>query len=413
MKSGDRNGPQYLIQSNKSLAPGNRAIAGSKGGLMKGQKKVPVPDDWLAAEIGKQGLVEKLKRLETTKASNETLLAFLGESNSPMKRYHKRISDCGTWLVLRHFHQVDESRVIKANFCRKNLLCATCAMRRSALQVRAFQKKFRFVMDQDSDLVPVLVTLTVKNGSDLGERFQLIDGGLSRLIKKRRNAIDNGRENTVLRHVLGGSGSYEFKRGSGSRLWHPHVHQIWLLRKGEFAFTMLQDKKRMVWVPVEFKNALSDEWKAMTDGSHQVDVRRIEVGNQKDQFGAICEAFKYALKLDDMTEEDKVHAAEVLQGRRLQRSFGNLHGVDINEDLVDDIEQVLALQPYVDLVYNYNKTGYVLVEKTDYGLLEIGQKTQKHPKKRQEGQKAAGFTQKQVDAWVDDFLSIQLEGVPF
>ena len=380
---------------------------------MKGQKKAPVPDDWLVAEFGEQGLVEKLKRLETTKVSNESLLAFLGESNSPMKRYHKRITDCGSWIVLRHFHQVDQARVIKANFCRKPLLCPTCAMRRSAQQVRYFEQKIRSLFAENPDMDAVLATFTVKNGPDLGERFDCCESSLSRMVKKRHDAISKGRENTVLRHVLGGAGSYEFKRGSGSDLWHPHFHAIFLLPKGQFAFTQVQKGKRMVWVPYELKNAITDEWKVMTGGSHQIDIRRIEMRNEKDRFGAICEAFKYALKLDDMTEEDKVHAAEVLQGRRLQRSFGNLHGVDINEDLVDDIEKVLSLQPYVDLVYHYNKTGYVLVETTDYGPMQTGQKTQKHSKKRQEGQKAAGFTQTQVDDWVDQFLSSQLEGVPF
>lgn len=369
---------------------------------MKGQKKAPVPDESLAAVFGKQGPERSLGRYKTARLSNESVLTNLAESKSSMTRFYEKIHDCGSWLVLRHYTLVDETRVIKANFCKKHLLCNLCALRRSALQVQAFEKKLRSVMNEDPDLVPVLVTLTVKNGNDLGERFRLIDGSLSRLIDKRRKALHHHRQNTILRHVLGGSGSYEFKRGSGSGLWHPHVHQIWLLRKGQFAFTLLQRKKRMVWVPVEFENALKDEWEAMTGGSFMIDVRRIELENDNDRFGAICEAFKYALKSNEMTAEDQIRAAEVLQGRRLQRAFGNLYGVEINEDLVDGVDHELALQPYVDYVYRWNAGDYDLVEKTDYGPPETWQKTKKQPSKRPDDQPAAGFTQDQVDAWVKD-----------
>ena len=368
---------------------------------MQRTKKVPARDEWLAAEIAKQGPHKKLERYETARLSNENVLTILQESNSSMKRYQEKISDCGSWLVLRHYTQIDETRVIKANFCKKHLLCNLCALRRSALQVQTFEKKLRSVMDQDSDLVPVLVTLTVKNGPDLGERFSLIDCSLSRLIKKRHDSISKDRHNTILRYVLGGSGSYEFKRGSGSDLWHPHVHQIWLLKKGQFAFTRLQKKKKMVWVPIEFENALRDEWKAITGGSFMIDVRRIELENDNDRFGAICESFKYAFKSNEISAADQIKAAEILQGRRLQRAFGNLYGVEINENLLDSIEKEMALQPYVDLVYNFQKTGYVLIEKTDYGKLEKKQKTKCHYKKQIKEQRTSGFTQEMVDDWID------------
>lgn len=368
---------------------------------MQRTKKVPAPDDWLAAEIGKQGPQEKLERYETARLSNENVHTFLEESNSPLKRYVKRMADCGSWIVFRHYHQINETRVIKANFCKKHLLCQLCALRRSALQVQTYEKKLATVFDENPEMIPVLVTLTVKNGESLEERFQHIDRSLTKLIKKRKNAIDNDRNNTVLRHVLGGAGSYEFKRGSGSTAWHPHVHQIWLLPKGEFSFSLRQRKKKMVWVPIEFENALSDEWKAMTVDSHQVDVRRIELENDKNRFGALCEAFKYALKLNDLEPADQVHAAEVLQGRRLQRAFGNLHGVEINEALIDTIEREMALQPYVDLVYHYNSSGYVLVETADYGPLGL-YKTKKKNRKRLEEKPitSKGFTQECVDKWI-------------
>jgi len=365
---------------------------------MQRTKKVPAPDVRLAAELGKQGPKEKLERYQTARESTANILPFLNDCNSPLKRYHQVVSDCASWLVFRHYYQANETRVIKANFCRKQLLCQVCAMRRSALQVREYEKKLRSVLDQD--MVPVLVTLTVKNGVCLNDRFQHIDQALTRLIKKRHDSISKGRKNTIMRHVLGGAGSYEFKRGSGSDLWHPHAHQIWLLRKGDFAFAMRQRKKRMVWVPLEFEKALRGEWKALTGDSFMVDVRRIETENDKDRFGALCEAFKYSLKLNDLEPKDQIAAAEVLQGRRLQRSFGNLYGVEIDEKLEDDHDENLG--PYLDLVYQYNSAGYVLIEKTDYGPMTAGQKKRRKRNNGYPDQTYSGFDQNYTDHWLKE-----------
>lgn len=374
---------------------------------MQGTKKVPAPAIWLAAENGKQGPEQRLERYKTARSFNEIVLTNLEKSNSALKRYHEKITDCGTWIVQRYFFQIHETRVIKANFCKKHLLCQLCALRRSALQVQTHKKKLQTVFNENADLVPVLVTLTVKDGDSLQERFDHIDGAVSRLVKKRRNAIDNDRQNTVLRYVEGGTGSYEFKRGSGSDQWHPHLHQIWLLKKGQFAFTRLQRKKKMVWVPLEFEKQLKDEWKAMTGDSHMVDVRRIELENDKDTFGAMCEAFKYALKFNELKPEDQIHAAEVLQGRRLQRAFGVMHGVEINENLVDDLEKELALQPYVDLVYHFNESGYVLVETTDYGPLGNNPHVTKKSKIKNGKSLYQRFSQSQIDDWLTNRMSIQ------
>lgn len=134
-----QNSSQYLINRNKSRTSQNKGLQVSKGVKCRGQK-VPARDEWLAAEIAKQGPHKKLERYETARLSNENVLTILQESNSSMKRYQEKISDCGSWLVLRHYTQIDETRVIKANFCKKHLLCNLCALRRSALQVQTFEK---------------------------------------------------------------------------------------------------------------------------------------------------------------------------------------------------------------------------------------------------------------------------------
>lgn len=365
---------------------------------MQGTKKVPASVDWLGADNGKQGPEEKLERLKIAREDTQKILPFLNDCNSPLKRYHRIINDCASWLVLRDYYEAHQTRIIKANFCRKQLLCHVCAMLRSALQVRAYQKKLQTVFNEE--MVAVLTTFTVKNGICLHDRFQHIERSFTRLIDKRKKAVNQSRNNTIMRYVLGGAGSYEFKRGTGSHHWHPHMHMIFLLPKDQFTFTMKQRKKKVVWVPLEFENALRNEWHAMTGDSFMVDVRRIEIENDDDRFGALCEAFKYSLKMNDLEPKDQIAAAEILQGRRLQRSFGNLHGVEINEDLEDDHEE--SLGPYIDRVYRYNSAGYVLIEKTDYGPITAGQKKRRKRNNGYPDQTYAGFDQNYTDHWLKE-----------
>jgi hypothetical protein len=167
----------------------------------------------------------------------------------------------------------------------------------------------------------------------------------------------------------------------------------------------------MVWVPLELERALRDEWKALTGDSFMVDVRRIELENDEDRFGALCEAFKYSLKLNDLEPKDQIAAAEVLQGRRLQRSFGNLHGVEINEELEDDHDETLG--PYIDLVYRYNSAGYVLIEKTDYGLMTAGQKKRRKRNNGHPDPQYLGFNQQYTDHWLKEKRKEAERSVPF
>jgi hypothetical protein len=147
--------------------------------------------------------------------------------------------------------------------------------------------------------------------------------------------------------VEGAAGAFEFKRGSGSKLWHPHIHLWALVSPGS-------DLLEMQW-------NLSDEWRRITGDSHNVDVTAIDCSTDESFVKSICEVFRYALKFGEMEVSDQVHAYKVLKGR-LVRDFGLLHGVQVPDDMHDAIEDDLQLQPYLDLMYEFigGKVGYAL-----------------------------------------------------
>ena len=359
-----------------------------------------------------QPIKEKLKRYDSAKNHTTKVASYITDHTPEFHKYTKKLFDCGSWLVFRNYYTVEKNRLIKANLCKKHLLCGLCAMRRSALQVKAFEPKFETVLKENPHLTPVLITFTIKDGEDLQERFNHLSDAKKKIIRRRADAINGKKTDTILKHVAGGSGSFEIIRGKNSKKWHPHIHMIAFLDWKEEDFKTFQKGaikdgnklKRTISAPVEFESILRQEWKQQTGDSFMVDVRRIETEDKDDKFGAICESFKYALKLNDLEISDQVEAAKVVQGKRLQFSFGNLRNVKINEQLVDDPEKELDLLPYIDLVYKHNsKQGYYLEETTDYGHYKKTkkQKTKSVAKKLSKNAKEDQWKSK-VNIWFED-----------
>ena len=175
-----------------------------------------------------------------------------------------------------------------------------------------------------------MVTLTVKDGPDLAERFTHLHKAQRELWKRKQRG-----RGSVLDGVVGAVWSYEIKRGQGSGLWHPHLHMIALAETPPDAF------------------ALSKEWHSITRDSRIVDVRPID---QLDPASGFIEVFKYAVKFSDQSEADTVHGWQVLQGKRLLASAGCFRGVAVPDELDDALDL-----PFVTLFYRYLRgAGYSL-----------------------------------------------------
>jgi hypothetical protein len=255
-------------------------------------------------------------------------------TRSEAQRLHKlgrTVAGCGEYLVFRHYFTVDQVRLHAARLCRKHLLCPLCAIRRGAKALQAYLPRYEAVRASCGLLRPFLVTLTVKDGADLRERFNhLHDSQRELWMRKHRG------RGSALDGVKAAVWSYEVKRGSGSGLWHPHLHMVAMASEPPDA--------------VE----LANEWHRITGDSFIVDVRPID---ELDPASGFLEVFKYALKFSDMEPADTVAAHGVLAGRRLVGSAGLFRGIEIPEQLLDEPLDDL---PFVDLLYRYFRSGYTL-----------------------------------------------------
>lgn len=242
----------------------------------------------------------------------------------------RQVQSCGSWLAFREYYTVGQTRLIGICSCQKHLLCSVCALRRGGRAVRLYLARVEALMAANPALKPYMVTLTVKNGPNLLERFKHLSSSLRAYHRRRSRERQHG-------EVLKASSavwSYEFtNRGKG---WHPHVHCIWLCEDAPD------------------QSALSEEWRDITQDSFVVDVRPLDM---TDPAGAFCEVFKYAVKFAELSNVDRLEAYRTLRGRRLLDSFGELRGLDVEPGESDELLEDL---PFIDRLFKYvTGNGYM------------------------------------------------------
>lgn len=306
---------------------------------MTGQGKPPVTDSSLAAEVTEGSISEvetlpnKITRYSRARERALTMIAHVDQEHqktgSPFfEKVRDGLIDCGNYLLFRHYYTVDKVRLRQASFCKKHLFCPLCAIRRASKQMTAYMARYQVIMSENPTLTPYMVTLTVKNGPDLEERYNHLVKSVQVLTRNRTRSLTGSRNKTEFAKIQAAVGSYEFtNRGKG---WHPHVHIIALCSS-----------------PIDQK-LLSDEWKKATKDSYIVDVR--PVSNPHDPVKGFAEVFKYALKFSDLTPKQQIHAATTLNARRLLFSIGLFRGTQVPESLLDEGLDGL---PYINLFYRY------------------------------------------------------------
>lgn len=333
----------------------------------------------------------------------------IGRCNILARKRAEQLLNCGVFLFLREYIN-GVVRVAHCFCCKNHLWCPGCALRRAARFVHTYLLHIKAALNADPDLVPVLITLTVKNGPDLLERYEHLSQAVTAMIQRRGRSLRKSNRtvrHTPFVHLHGGVASYEFKRGKDGE-WHPHIHMLGLMDRRSFFFVeelvpvrmrkgdTVQQYKR-VYIPKEFVSLLAQELWLLTGDSFICDVRGLyprqqystlvplsaedlakpvygqyqldeDNPNTPDSlFSGLCEAFKYAVKPGELSHEDWLHACLVLQERRLYKSFGCLYGknVYLPDDDVDQLEGFLEDVPYIERLYRYSYSQEQYVHQDD------------------------------------------------
>lgn len=329
---------------------------------MGAEKKTPPVPDSLREEVTEGAdeasrLPERIARYSQAKKRSSEMAEYISskaaescdDRKDELSKLGSKVDDCASYLLFRNYFTVGKVRLAKAFFCKKHTLCPMCAIRRGAKTLKAYMDRYSVICEESPELELSMVTLTVKNGDDLKERYEHLEKSVRKLFKHRRQYLNCGRGFNEFCKAEGAVYSYEItNKGKG---WHPHIHILTLTRKGESIN--------------KFK--LSEEWETITGDSKIVDVRPV-TGKVAEGF---MEVLKYAMKFSDMTVEQNFHAYEVLKGKRMLGCFGKFWGVKVPTDLLDDQLDDL---PYIEIIYQYfNGRGYSI---TDSGNITLESKIQ-------------------------------------
>lgn len=286
-----------------------------------------------------RSMQERVERYAKGKRVSMEVQRYLVRTDQ-LHRQAELLKKCAGTLLFHYYPARDDNRLVNVLTCKQHLLCGFCAIRRGSKYVEAYAARLRVVLADNPGLKASMVTLTVKNGSDLEERTNHIFAALKRLNNRRRMKKKGARSSSEWGKVLGLVGAYEVTEKG--KAWHPHLH-IFVLHKEDFDFS-----------------ALRIEWKEITGDSH---IFRIDaIKNIFDPIGEFCEIFKYSLKIAALSPEKRIHAYGILKGRRLVFSAGLFRGVEVPDSLLDD--PLFGLE-YIPYFYRYldDAGAYTLVPK--------------------------------------------------
>lgn len=200
-------------------------------------------------------------------------------------RYASRMEDCSRRLQFSLVNAGDAMtlRLDAARFCRVRH-CPVCQWRRSMMWRARFFDALPHVLHDHPKLIPVFVTLTVKNCqvSELRSQIQEMNLGWGRLTKR------------VQWPALGWVKSLEVTRNAFTGEAHPHFHVLMFVRPGYFSKNYIKQA----------------DWREMWRSALQVDylpvvnIKRVKPapGQTKEQGIriAILETLKYSVKPDDL-----------------------------------------------------------------------------------------------------------------
>ena len=113
------------------------------------------------------------------------------ESNKALKAATK-LKGCGQFLLFHNYYTIDQIKLEKFHVCGQHLLCPMCAGIRAARSMNRYLKRINELMRQNPRLKPVLITLTVKNGESLEERYNHLTRSFRTLLSRYRDYKKKG-----------------------------------------------------------------------------------------------------------------------------------------------------------------------------------------------------------------------------
>jgi len=272
-------------------------------------------------------------------------------------------------------HVVEQTlSVTNANFCKQHSVCPTCADRSQNRRRARYNEpiKQQASLVKDGKRYAYILTFTIADGVDLAERLSNLKQSKlewRKMGQKRKNGHSNGEA----RKIKAGLSTIEIKRGSGSKLWHVHAHElVFTDRPLDFGIYDQKKKKELKKIygdniPKEILSAIvedtatfdgeevavskiSKEWLKATNGqSIDISVEPMyhvpSKGKTSEKKRRKCaslsfeqsiayqakEVLKYISKPSENTPEDMLEIITDTYNKRMVATYGEFRGVPGND----------------------------------------------------------------------------------
>lgn len=247
-----------------------------------------------------------------------------------------QVSGCGSWLHVREWELSGESRLRHANFCKRFLICPCCAARRASKLVTAYAGKVEVVQDTRPELIPIMITLTIRNGPNLPERLRHLKDSWTRMMNEKRKGASASSRNEPIEwnKVHGSVRAIEVTYNKKTGEWHPHIH----------VFALVSDYLSQAH--------LSAEWERFTGDSMIVDVRKCKNGI----VSGLIEVLKYVSKPSELTPSQLYELFECARGSRFVDPQGCMRGVP--EPVIEQDDDDGLHGPFRDFIALWRGFGY-------------------------------------------------------
>lgn len=301
--------------------------------------------------------IDLLNKITKKKRSQADVLKYLSSRD---RKLHDRLKSCASYLLLRDYYELGETKVRNANFCKRFQICPACAVRRGARLAQAGLEKVQLVMAENRDLRPLMVTLTVPNTKNLCDGLEGLKSGFTAMMTARRKSLHNPVKNLPIEFckVQGGIKSIEAThKGKG---WHPHMHMFvladdWIDRIAlskecvRFGLGKIVDVRLVKPKELDPQELTDDEAETLT--AAELEERALISG--------LLETLKYPTKFSELSPAKRYEFYLGTKKTRLTDCFGNLRGVKIGDIDQDDL---YADESYIDWVarWYHHKQGFRL-----------------------------------------------------
>ncbi|WP_228262468.1 protein rep, partial [Acinetobacter baumannii] len=112
-------------------------------------------------------------------------------------------------MLFKNFYTIDQIKLSKFHVCNQHLLCPFCAGIRASKAIQKYTERVDEVLSKNRKLKPVLITFTVKNGSDLAKTSAHLMKSFRTLMERRRDYLKKGRGFNEFCKINGAMYSYE------------------------------------------------------------------------------------------------------------------------------------------------------------------------------------------------------------